>query len=126
MISFITRSDKMHSHDVVNSKEELLAYIADQYDSCVASNCTHFDIIIETDGERAERTMKSSKYPILDGCERDYAELEKIRQEGIVNMWGAAPILAERQHISQELAMKILLSWINNYSELADKYGWQR
>ena len=52
MISFITMADTRHSHDVVRNKEELLESIAKLYDINVKNGCTHFDIIVDTDGKK--------------------------------------------------------------------------
>ena len=54
MISFITMRDTMHSHDVVRSKEELLEVISLLYDLNVKNGCTHFDIIVDTDGKKED------------------------------------------------------------------------
>lgn len=40
-------------------------------------------------------------------------------------MWGASPYLAEIEDIDEDLAKEVLLSWIENYSELNEKFGWQ-
>lgn len=51
-----------------------------------------------------------------------YMILEGIRKSGICNMWGASPYLAELASIDHELAIKVLCSWIENYSELKKLY----
>ena len=53
-----------------------------------------------------------------------YEVLEQIRQDGSTNMWGANTELASRCHISQDLAKKVLLSWISNYDTLKKHFGW--
>jgi hypothetical protein len=68
--------------------------------------------------------MTENKYEINDDWGVEYQDLENIRKSGITNMWGAAPYLAKRAGISQELATKILLNWMHNYNELAKKYNW--
>lgn len=71
--------------------------------------------------------MADEKHPICLEWEEYYQTLEKIRDLGITNMWGAAPYLkAEHPELSHEKATQVLLSWISNYSELADKYSWRR
>ncbi len=52
MISFITMSETPHSHDVVRSKEELLEAISKLYDLSVKNGCTHFDVVVDTDGKK--------------------------------------------------------------------------
>lgn len=70
--------------------------------------------------------MDNMQHPIKTQWTSYYRELEKIRQEGICNMWGAAPVLSSRCGITKGLATDILMSWISNYSELANKYGWRK
>lgn len=67
-----------------------------------------------------------SEQPIRHRWSKHYQTLEEIRQEGIVNMWGAAPILSERDNISQRLANEILSSWIANYDAISKIYGWKK
>ena len=52
MISFVTMADAMHSHNVVNSKEEMLELISKLYDRCVTDGCTYFDLVVNTDGKK--------------------------------------------------------------------------
>tara|TARA_R100000008_G_C3494503_1_gene120431 strand:- start:93 stop:332 length:240 start_codon:yes stop_codon:yes gene_type:complete len=47
-----------------------------------------------------------------------YNLLENIRESGIVNMFGAAPHLANIAGIDEGLAKEIHLSWMENYDEL--------
>ena len=54
-----------------------------------------------------------------------YKTLKAIRDSGIVNMWGAAPYLAEYCDIDEELADQILLNWIHNYSKLSEMFNWR-
>lgn len=70
--------------------------------------------------------MQSEKHPINEEWSEYYQTLETIRRSGIVNMWGASPVLADWEEISEELATKVLLSWISNYDELARRYGWRK
>ena len=72
----------------------------------------------------AENTW-AKKHPIVPEWEEYYQALEGIRRSGITNMWGATPYLAEYCDIDKELAGKVLSSWISNYDELNEKYGWQ-
>jgi hypothetical protein len=56
-----------------------------------------------------------------------YKTLEGIRRTGVVNMWGAGPYLqACFTDLSEEKAKDILLSWIANYDELNERFGWQK
>ncbi len=64
----------------------------------------------------------SKAHPINHHWKNHYLLLEGIRQSGIVNMWGAAPYLAELAGITQSLAKDVLMSWITNYDELKDTY----
>jgi len=66
-----------------------------------------------------------SKYPIKDEWSTYYQTLEHIRRSGITNMWGAAPYLADYRNISKTLASEVLISWIDNYDELCEKYSWR-
>lgn len=68
----------------------------------------------------------SEQHPIKDEWSSYYKTLESIRRSGIVNMWGAAPVLAEWEGITKELAKSVLMSWISNYDELAKRYGWSK
>jgi hypothetical protein len=52
MLSFITRADAKHSHTVVNSKEEMLEFIAKAYELSVENGCTYFDITIDTNDKK--------------------------------------------------------------------------
>lgn len=52
MISFITRADTRHVHDVVDSKEELLEVISKLYDLNVQNGGTYFDIVVYTDDKK--------------------------------------------------------------------------
>ena len=69
--------------------------------------------------------MADESYPICLEWQEYYQTLEKIRNFGFTNMWGATPYLKEEHpELSHEKANRVLLSWISNYSELAEMYGW--
>jgi hypothetical protein len=54
-----------------------------------------------------------------------YDTLELIRKLGVVNMWGATPyLMAVHSMLNQKEATDILLTWIENYSELCDIRTW--
>lgn len=55
-----------------------------------------------------------------------YETLECIRQSGITNMYGAAPYLAACCDIDEKLATKVLINWMQNYTELAKILNWKR
>jgi len=48
----------------------------------------------------------------------EFIFLENLRQSGITNMYGAAPYLAKAFGISLVSSRKILIIWMDNYSEL--------
>ena len=60
----------------------------------------------------------------------DYNEyfdwLEKLRQSGIVNMYGASPYLEVRFKLDEDEAVEILAYWMDHYSELLKKREWKR
>lgn len=71
--------------------------------------------------------MENEKYPIREEWMDYYHTLEAIRRTGVVNMWGAAPVLKECfTDLSDNLAQAILVNWIHNYSELNERFGWQK
>ena len=47
-----------------------------------------------------------------------YQLLERIRESGVTNMFGATPYLARAAGIPHGLAQEILISWMENYEEL--------
>ena len=53
-----------------------------------------------------------------------YETLEAIRQSGVTNMFGAAPYLAAYCDIDEKLARKVLVNWMENYTELNKIFGW--
>lgn len=69
---------------------------------------------------------KEEKYPIREEWEEYYKFLEALRRTGVCNMWGASIYLEEcYSDLSEEESKEILCNWINNYSALNEKYGWQ-
>ena len=70
--------------------------------------------------------MENNNYPIREDWEEYYQMLENIRQSGITNMFGAAPVLREFcPELSRSQSKEILCNWIHNYTELNKKYNWQ-
>ena len=71
--------------------------------------------------------MDECKYPIREDWEEYYKTLEAIRRTGVVNMWGASPVLQEcyPTKFTNNEAQEILCNWIHNYNELNQKYGWR-
>lgn len=57
--------------------------------------------------------------------EEYYMFLEDLRLSGITNMYGATSYLEEAFDISRNKASAVLLEWMQNYEELAEKYGWR-
>jgi hypothetical protein len=56
-----------------------------------------------------------------------YKVLEGIRRTGYCNMWGASPYLkACCPELSEKESDDILISWIKNYDELNERFGWQK
>lgn len=51
-----------------------------------------------------------------------YMYLEKLRKSGSTNMYGAAPYLVVHFGLNSDKARDILYNWMDNYSEIADKY----
>ena len=71
--------------------------------------------------------MSNNMYPLCEEWMEYYKTLEGIRRTGVVNMWGAAPYLkACYPDIFEKKASDILLSWIANYDELNERFGWQK
>jgi hypothetical protein len=70
--------------------------------------------------------FNNEKYPIKPEWTKYYKALEAIRESGIINMWGAAPLLEDLYpELSMEEAKEILCSWISNYDALNDAFGWR-
>jgi hypothetical protein len=71
--------------------------------------------------------MENEGYPIREEWLEYYHTLEAIRRTGVVNMWGAAPYLkACFPDMSEQKSTDVLLSWIANYDELNERFGWQK
>lgn len=69
---------------------------------------------------------ESKNYPIKEEWVEYYKVLEGIRRTGAVNMWGASPYLKELcPELSEQEARDVLLSWIENYTELNQMFGWR-
>lgn len=62
----------------------------------------------------------------MEKYEKYYKYLEDLRKSGEVNMFSAARYLMFDFDILEKEANAILNSWIKNYSELAEKYGWEK
>ncbi len=72
---------------------------------------------------------KSNKetHPLVEEWMEYYKTLEGIRRCGVVNMWGASPVLREcYPEMTEQLSRDVLLSWITNYNELNERFGWQK
>ena len=71
--------------------------------------------------------MSNNIHPLCEEWMEYYKTLEGIRRTGIVNMWGSASYLqACFPDLSEQKATDILLSWIANYDELNERFGWQK
>lgn len=51
-----------------------------------------------------------------------YLYLEKLRESGITNMYGAAPYLADAFDLDIATARTVLTDWMKNYKEISEKY----
>ena len=51
--------------------------------------------------------------------------LERLRQSGVTNMFGASPYLQRRFDISHREASNILSKWMKNYEELIELRKWK-
>ena len=68
----------------------------------------------------------SKDCPIKEDWEVYYKLLEGIRRTGEVNMYGASIYLREFcPELSYEQSNEILVNWMDNYSELSEKYSWR-
>lgn len=57
--------------------------------------------------------------------EEQYQYLEDLRRSGVTNMFGAIPYLRdEYPELTYNEARTILSSWMRNYSELKEQFGW--
>ena len=71
--------------------------------------------------------MEENKYPIKNEWEEYYKVLEGIRRTGVVNMFGASPLLKEFcPELSENESKEILCNWITNYNTLNERFGWQK
>ena len=71
--------------------------------------------------------MSDTKHTSCEEWAEYYHTLEAIRRTGIVNMWGAAPVLREcYPEMPEQTSTEVLLSWIANYDELNERFGWQK
>ena len=52
--------------------------------------------------------------------------LERLRQSGVTNMYGACPYLQRRFRIDHREASQILCKWMENYGELKEERGWNK
>lgn len=58
---------------------------------------------------------------------RYFDYLERLRQSGRTNMWGASAYLQVMfPELTEKAADNILLAWINNYDQLNKELGWRR
>lgn len=69
--------------------------------------------------------MEATKYPIKDEWTEYYKYLERLRQSGVTNMFGAAPWLENRFGIEKNLAYDVLANWVHNYDKLSEIYDWR-
>ena len=67
-----------------------------------------------------------AKRPINEEHLDYYNDLEAIRESGICNMWAAhEPLMQMNPDLSAKKAKEILLTWIDNYDELNERFGWR-
>ena len=62
---------------------------------------------------------------IKESWEKYYIFLEALSRTGVCNMYGASIYLEEVFQISKELSKKVLANWMDNYSQLSEKYNWK-
>tara|TARA_R110001592_G_scaffold51598_2_gene158537 strand:+ start:82 stop:279 length:198 start_codon:yes stop_codon:yes gene_type:complete len=48
-----------------------------------------------------------------------YAYLFELQESGATNMYGASPYLVARCGLDRRTAQKVLISWMENYGEIA-------
>ena len=71
--------------------------------------------------------MENEKYPLKEEWVEYYKTLEGIRRTGVVNMYGAAPVLREcYPEMSVAESAEILCNWMSNYKKLNERFGWQK
>lgn len=51
-----------------------------------------------------------------ESLEQYFAFLDSIREDGKINMFGAAPVLAEVYGLSRQESRKILLEWMDTFA----------
>jgi len=56
----------------------------------------------------------------------EYKYLERLRQSGVVNMFGAGQYLQDVFDMTKNEAKLVLSNWMNNYSDLVRLFGWVR
>jgi len=66
------------------------------------------------------------RYPLKAEWEEQYIFLENLRKSGVTNMFGATPYLEEAFSMDYAEAGACLVSWIANYDELNERFGWQK
>lgn len=52
-----------------------------------------------------------------ESLEQYFAFLDSIRESGKINMFGAAPVLQEVYGLTRQESRKILLEWMDTFSE---------
>ena len=50
--------------------------------------------------------------------------LERLRQSGVTNMFGACPYLERRFKISHRDASDVLSTWLQHYADITERKGW--
>lgn len=70
--------------------------------------------------------METKQAAINEDWIAHYEYLEDLRDSGVTNMFGSPAYLQEEFGITFEEASKIVSNWMENYSELADRFGWQK
>lgn len=54
--------------------------------------------------------------------EKYFNYLNKLRESGVTNMFGATPYLVKRFGIPNQLALEILTKWMENFNEKGYKH----
>jgi len=70
--------------------------------------------------------QEADKYPIREDYRDYYNFLERLRDSGATNMFGAGPYLESAFRLSINAANSILANWMHNYDELNNLLGWGR
>ena len=70
--------------------------------------------------EETEKTNEECEIEVAYNKEwiPHYIYLEALRASGVTNMFGATPYLEQARGLSKGEAMKVLSSWMENYSAL--------